>query len=167
MRRLAILLILGAASAAAPAHADTLPSQTPQPQGERTYSPAPDARVPAAYRPGPDRPDRALQARIAGTTFRAEIWDGFLLENHIHRFRPDGTVDGEFTARRLIRQGIDFVRSADRGRWTVADGRLCVTWRKFFLGKPQCYELTPVAPGRVRFTNLEGGPSFVAQFSRR
>ncbi len=162
MRSFAVLLGLGALVTANPSFADTAPSPYPGSQAQ-----APGDRVPAAFRPGPHVSERALRARIAGTTFRAEIWDGFLLENHIHRFHPDGTVDGEFSARRLIRRGIDFVRAQDRGRWTVADGRLCVSWRKFFLGKPQCYELTPVAPGRVRFTSLDGGPSFVASFSRR
>ena len=157
----AVLLALSAtALCGVPAHAEMPgPKASPPPSAR-------DARVPAAYAPGPRQLDEALRARVAGTTFRAEVWDGFLLENHIHRFRPDGSVDGEFAARRLIRQGIDFVKQHDRGRWTVDGGRLCVVWRKFFLGKPQCYSLSPARPGWVRFSNEGGGPSFLAQFSR-
>lgn len=119
----------------------------------------PPTRVKVAYSPE----DEALRARLAGTTIRAEVWDGFLQQNHIHRFRADGTVDGEFTARRLIRRDIDFIHEYDRGRWRVENGRLCVSWRKFFLGRPQCYTLTPTTVGWVRFANAGGGPSFNAQ----
>ena len=154
-----IAIGLTAAAIAAPARADISgppANSTAGPQSKPQLGPQASPVINAPV-------DRAMEARLIGTTIRAQVWDGFLSQNHIHRFRADGTVTGQFAARRLILRGIDFINEYDQGRWSVTNGRLCVTWRKFFGGRSQCYELEPVRPGWVRFANISGGPSFNAQ----
>lgn len=108
-----------------------------------------------------------LEGRIAGATMRGQIWSEALNQNHLWRFRPDGTVSGTFTANVLAPQtGKNFIEISDEGTWRVADGRLCVEWHRFFYGAPQCFALSSLRPGWVRFTNLGDGPSFDAQLSR-
>lgn len=108
-----------------------------------------------------------LQNRISGTTMRGQIWTGDLNEGHIWRFHPDGTLTGTFTAVPLGPQSTNsFIDVNDSGTWQVADGRLCVKWRRILDGIQQCYTLMPLRAGWVRFNSVGGGPTFDAQISR-
>ena len=103
---------------------------------------------------------------VAGATLRAQIWTGNLNEQHIWRFRPDGTVDGSMWAVTSGWRSSRHIEINDGGTWRLADGGLCVRWRRFFGGTPQCFTISPLRPGWVRLTNRASGPSFDAQLSR-
>lgn len=98
---------------------------------------------------------------------RGDIWTGAIAQAHIWRFRPGGRLTGTYTVTPMGSQAVSsFLEVNDDGGWTFANGRLCVEWRKFFSGRQQCYTLTPLRPGWVRFENVGSGPSFDAQLSR-
>ena len=105
---------------------------------------------------------------VAGTTVRAQIWHDNLNEQHLWRFRPDGSVASDYW---LVENGArasdGFNEENDTGRWQVDKGRLCIRWKLMFEAERQCYRLSTLRPGWVRFSNVSGGaPSFDAQISR-
>ena len=107
-----------------------------------------------------------LAQQVAGATVRAEIWTGHLNEQHIWRFRADGTVTGDMWAVEAGWRSSRHIEINDRGTWRVEAGRLCVSWRRFGAGTPQCYSVTPARAGWWRFSSQSGGPSFLGQVSR-
>ncbi len=113
-----------------------------------------------------DTTSAGMAARMAGATVRAQIWTGHLNEQHIWRFKPDGTVTGAMWAVESGWRSSRHININDQGTWRAENGRLCVTWRLFFGGGTQCYSLAAERPGWARFSNQSGGASFNGQISR-
>lgn len=124
------------------------------------------ALFPGASAAGPG-PDGKVTSRIAGSVLRAQIWHDNLNEQHLWRFKADGTVQSDYW---LVENGANasdgFNEDNDTGAWRVEMGKLCIRWRLMFEAERHCYRLSPLRPGWVRFTHVGGGPSFDAQLSR-
>lgn len=116
---------------------------------------------------GPATGAAVAPGTIAGKTIRGEIWNGFQNQQHLWRFKADGTVSGTLWYVQSAWRSSNFIQQNDLGTWRADGGRLCVTWRKFFGGGTQCYTLTELRPGWMRFADGTGGPSFSAQVSAR
>lgn len=145
---LALLLAFGLAGPAVAAEATSRPTSSGDPASSRNMA------------------QSGLAQQIAGATVRAEIWTGHLNEQHIWRFRTNGTLDGSMWAVESGWRSSRHIEVNDSGTWKVENGRLCVTWRRFFGGGEQCYTVAASRPGWVRLTNQSGGPSFLGQLSR-
>lgn len=115
--------------------------------------------------PSADAQERPV---LAGVTLRAQIWHDNINEQHLWRFKADGTIESDYWLVENGTQASDgFNEESDTGRWKVESGRLCIRWKLMFEAERQCYRLTPVRPRWVRFSNVSGGaPSFDAQISR-
>lgn len=125
------------------------------------------ASAAGALRAAGARPAAPPSGTIAGTVLRAQIWHDNLNEQHLWRFKADGTVRADYW---LVENGANasdgFNEESDSGTWRLAAGGLCIRWHLMFEAETHCYRLTALRPGWVRFADTAGGPSFDAQLSR-
>ncbi len=90
-------------------------------------------------------------------------------ENHLWRFQGAPRVSGRFSAQVLYslgRRGSRFIRGGDTGFWRVADGTLCIRWRRWYDGRTLCWRMQRLSGQWVRFTGLGGAPTFKGTLAR-
>ena len=68
------------------------------------------------------------------------------------RYAPNGTM----SARTELALVSGESKSADQGRWWIADNRLCVQWRTWLEGKPSCYTMQRSGRSMVRWQSDDG-----------
>lgn len=86
----------------------------------------------------------SLQERFSGAELRLTLHGSeHQLENHLWRFRADGTVRGYiYYVETFAGGGTRHVERQDTGVWRVAEGdRICVSWQQFFFtrGNETCF----------------------------
>lgn len=91
-----------------------------------------------------------LQGRTAGAEFRGHVRTGRGGEDHIWRFRPDGTAAGIATVRRSVGYGTYQYEIGDAGRWRIDGDRLCVDWPGLNRAFSGCYAVTAQGGDHVR-----------------
>ena len=78
---------------------------------------------------------------VAGKELRTSIpvWDYF--QDHLWRFRSDGTVSGTYDALRGVGELAHALSGSDTGKWSVENGDVCVQWQRWFKGARTCYRI--------------------------
>lgn len=102
-----------------------------------------------------------LESRFAGAELRMTLHGSeHQYENHLWRFRADGTVYGDMNYYFVTaRAGNFIVERRDIGRWRLAsDDRICVTWNEFFFtqGNETCFRVDTQHGAWVRLTTDRG-----------
>lgn len=90
-------------------------------------------------------------------------------ENHLWRFSGAPQVTGRFSAQVLYslgRGGSRLIEGSDVGFWRVADGTLCIQWRRWFNARTLCWRLEPLRGQWVRFVGQNGARSFKGTLAR-
>lgn len=93
---------------------------------------------------------QGLQGRTAGGEFRGFMRSERGGEDHIWRFRPDGTAVGVATIRRNVGYGTYQYEIGDTGRWRIEGNRLCVDWPGLNRNFSGCYAVTAQGGDHVR-----------------
>lgn len=87
---------------------------------------------------------------------RHEIW----------KFNSNGTLTGSYS--QTDAGSVAYTHEGnDRGRWTVENNSLCITWRKWDDGRKRCYELTPLGRNKYRAQAVGGTETWTATISAR
>ena len=90
-------------------------------------------------------------------------------EHHLWRFHGAPQVSGRLSAQvtySLGRGGTRLIQDGDRGFWRVADGALCIQWRKWYSARTLCWRLERLGGQRVRFVGTGGAPTFTGTLAR-
>jgi hypothetical protein len=90
----------------------------------------------------------ALQTAVAGRTVYIDTPMG---EVPI-RYTKNGSVHGQTELALLDGEST----SVDRGKWWVADNKLCVRWKNWLNGQTHCFTMHRVGPAHVRWRREDG-----------
>jgi hypothetical protein len=90
----------------------------------------------------------ALQNAVSGRTVyidtpMGEVPIRYLKNGSVHGSTELALLDGESTP-------------VDRGRWWVADNKLCLRWRNWMEGATHCFTMHRLTPTRVRWRREDG-----------
>ena len=99
----------------------------------------------------------ALSATVPGATIALDTPIGTKIPM---RFGTDGLVSGEAGV-----LGSFLGAAKDRGRWWVANDRLCIKWFRWFESEPRCMEISAEGP-RITWRQ-EDGDTGTATLSER
>lgn len=117
---------------------------------------------------GNAKPASAQPSTYAGWDLRGvlpgqwEYWDDVLW-----RFRKGGGLDGSYQTLMPDVGGGEYMIVHDRGTWRMKGRQICVTWRVWFLGREQCYNVERQRGDWYLFTEPKGRYSFRATLTRR
>ncbi len=94
----------------------------------------------------------ALQHAVAGRTVyintpMGEVPIRYSKSGHVSGYTELATLAGESTTQ-------------DRGRWWVAENRLCVRWQNWMSGTTHCFTMHKVGPTMVRWRREDGKSGF-------
>lgn len=106
--------------------------------------------LPAAAADAQPLSGQALQGRASGSEFRGSAQTQRGAENHIWRFRPDGTATGVGIVQRSVGYGTYQYEIGDAGRWRIESDRLCVEWSGVNSILSGCYTFIAQAGNHVR-----------------
>jgi hypothetical protein len=109
-------------------------------------------------------------ANMAGWEIRGTLRGSYATwEDHLWRFQGATRVTGHMSAQvtySLGRGGTRLIQDSDLGFWRVADGTLCIQWRKWYRARTLCWRLEARGGQRVRFVGQGGTPSFTGTLAR-
>jgi hypothetical protein len=90
----------------------------------------------------------ALESAVSGRTVfidtpMGEVPIRYAKNGSVHGQTELALLDGESTA-------------VDRGKWWVADDKLCVRWRNWMNGQTHCFTMHRVGPVHIRWRREDG-----------